>query len=120
MSPKDPSPTGKMCMKVLSKLGYELDRQSGSHKIFKKDGKGIPVVLATHKDSSEIPPGTFSSVLRSMGITPIEFYALLRGEKGSKGTELKEEFHVQNETENVKVVPFKAPKKRRQRKRNSS
>ena len=107
MSPKTPTPTGKMVKKALKKLGYELNRESGSHKIYTKPGQGAPVILATHKDSSEIPPGTFKAILRSMGISSVEFYSILENKANI-------DIPVIAESPEAKIIAFKPLKKKRQ------
>lgn len=54
----------KKLVKLLKKNGWKLDRQKGSHMIFKKDNKAC-VVPNHHGD---IPIGTLNSILKTSGI----------------------------------------------------
>ena len=62
---------------VLRRLGYRLDRQTGSHARFVKEGSaGVTVPI----HSGDLAPTTFRSILRDMGVTHSTFEQLLRGE----------------------------------------
>ncbi|MBR2833094.1 MAG: type II toxin-antitoxin system HicA family toxin [Bacilli bacterium] len=53
----------KKVVKVLEKEGWKLDRQKGSHMIFKKDNKTCPI--PNHK--GDIPKGTLANIIRVTG-----------------------------------------------------
>lgn len=55
----------------LKKLGFEEDRQSGSHKIFYHPKTGNRSVVPYHL--KEIPKGTFTSMLKESKISKEEF-----------------------------------------------
>lgn len=56
--------TAKAVIKVLKANGWVLDRQSGSHKVFKKDGRICSV--AYHQ--KDIPIGTLKNIERITGV----------------------------------------------------
>ncbi len=56
---------GKALIKILKKHGWELDRIKGSHHIFTKDNKSLPVPIHGKKD---IPIGTLNKILKLAGI----------------------------------------------------
>lgn len=53
-------------VRLLIKHGFILDRQRGSHRIYKGiiDGQVRLVVVAYHRESEEIKPGTLASMIR--------------------------------------------------------
>ena len=59
---------------VIEKLGFLLVRQKGSHMIFRKKSGEVVVIVANKK---ELPPGTFSKILRDVHVTLEEFQSLL-------------------------------------------
>ena len=58
--------------KALNKLGFRVVRQSGSHMIFKKAGKTVPVPR-----DDEIGPGLIGAIAAEIGISREEFEKLL-------------------------------------------
>ena len=54
----------KRVVKALEKDGWKLDRQKGSHMIYKKNGKVCP--LPNHK--GDIPIGTLKNISRVTGV----------------------------------------------------
>jgi predicted RNA binding protein YcfA (HicA-like mRNA interferase family) len=58
-------------IKILEAHGFELDRQRGSHRVYKGviDGQTRVVVVAGHRDSDEIKRGTLSSMIRQSGLS---------------------------------------------------
>lgn len=70
-----PRASGREVVKALMKIGYEQDRQRGSHIILRQ-------VAAPHRrlvvpDHNEVAKGTLRAVIRQAGITVDEFKALL-------------------------------------------
>lgn len=55
---------------ILKGHGFELDRQSGSHRTYKGSvkGKAYVVVVACHRESDDIKPATLSSMIRQSGL----------------------------------------------------
>ena len=67
----------RQVIKALSKLGFRVVRQKGSHIVFKGTYKGInrTVVVPKHK---EIAVGTLRGILIQIGITVEEFIDLVK------------------------------------------
>ena len=61
--------------RVLRKLGFELDRQRGSHRVFVRATDDCTIVLPWH--SGDLKRGTLRAILRGLGLTIDEFLALL-------------------------------------------
>ena len=74
--PKLPRLSGKEVIKSLSKAGFEIIRQKGSHVIMKKitsEGE-IATVVPNHK---EIDKGTLIEIIRQAKLTREDFMNLL-------------------------------------------
>lgn len=70
-----PRASGREVVKALMKIGYEQDRQRGSHIILRQ-------VAAPHRrlvvpDHNEVAKGTLRAIIRQAGLTVDEFKALL-------------------------------------------
>ena len=70
-----PRVSGREVVKALLKIGYEQDRQRGSHIILRQ-------VVAPHRrlvvpDHNEVAKGTLRVIIRQAGLTVDEFKALL-------------------------------------------
>lgn len=70
-----PRVSGREVVKSLLKIGYEQDRQRGSHIILRQ-------VTAPHRrlvvpDHNEVAKGTLRAIIRQAGLTVDEFKALL-------------------------------------------
>jgi predicted RNA binding protein YcfA (HicA-like mRNA interferase family) len=70
-----PRISGREVVKALRKIGYEQDRERGSHIILRQ---------ATHPhrrivvpDHNEVAKGTLRAIIRQVGLTVDEFKALL-------------------------------------------
>ncbi len=63
---KTPSLTAKELVRLLIERGFELDRQKGSHAIYKLSDGTKRVVVPMH--NRDIPRGTFHSILKQAGI----------------------------------------------------
>ena len=72
--PKLPIISGIECVKVLSKLGYEIDHQTGSHLILRK--KEEPHRRLTVPNHKELSKGTLRAIIRQSGLTKDEFLGL--------------------------------------------
>jgi predicted RNA binding protein YcfA (HicA-like mRNA interferase family) len=60
---------------LINKVGYEQDRQRGSHIILRKHHD--PRRRVTVPDHKEIAKGTLGAIIRETGLTVDEFKALL-------------------------------------------
>ena len=56
----------------MNKLGFGVERQRGSHIIFKKEGKSVPIPR-----DEEIGPGLVGIIAAEVGISREEFQKLL-------------------------------------------
>jgi predicted RNA binding protein YcfA (HicA-like mRNA interferase family) len=76
VNPKLPQVKAKELVRVASKLGFEFDRQSGSHAIYyrKSDKKRIVVPIHPGKD---LKPKTLFGIIKDMGVEVNEFRELL-------------------------------------------
>ena len=71
---KLPSISGHECVKVLSKIGFDVRRQVGSHMILRRDNPFAQVVVPDHK---ELDRGTLRAIIRQANLTIEEFTNLL-------------------------------------------
>lgn len=70
-----PRASGREVVKALIKVGYEQDRQRGSHIILRQ-------IISPHRrivvpDHSEVAKGTLRAIIRQAGLTVDEFRSLL-------------------------------------------
>ena len=66
--PKFPGLSGADIVRALEKLGFVMERQTGSHIVMKREGQGC--VVPNHK---EVKIGTVNGVLRQAGVSAQEF-----------------------------------------------
>ena len=74
--PKLPVVSGIKIIKALSKIGYEIDHQTGSHIILRN--KEPPHRRLTVPNHNEIAKGTLLAIIRQSGLTKEEFMELLK------------------------------------------
>jgi predicted RNA binding protein YcfA (HicA-like mRNA interferase family) len=72
---KLPVVSGREVVKALAKIGYERDRQKGSHIVLRQATE--PYRRLTVPDHDEISKGTLRSIIRETGLTVEEFLELL-------------------------------------------
>jgi len=72
---KLPVLSGKQLCKILGKMGYRTDHQTGSHIILRNENP--PHRRLTVPDHKEIAKGTLRAVIRQAGLTVGEFNELL-------------------------------------------
>lgn len=70
-----PHISGREVVKALRKLGYEYDRQRGSHIVLRQ-------IVAPHRrvvvpDHDEVAKGTLRAIIREVGLSVDEFKSLL-------------------------------------------
>lgn len=70
-----PRISGRQVVGALKKIGYEQDRQRGSHMILRQTDS--PHRRVTVPDHKEIAKGTLRSIIREVGLTVDEFRDLL-------------------------------------------
>jgi len=69
-----PQISGRECVKALSKVGFKLRRQHGSHVILKRDEPFTQLVIPDHK---ELDRGTLRAIIRQASLTEDQFADLL-------------------------------------------
>lgn len=74
--PKLPVISGIKVVKALSKVGYDIDHQTGSHMILRH--KKEPHRRLTVPNHDEIAKGTLLAIIRQSGLTREEFMCLLK------------------------------------------
>ena len=75
---KLPIISGKEILSLLTKIGFEVKRQKGSHvTLYKRNNeeKGLYVTIPIH-GNKELLPKTFASILRQAGLSREEFLKL--------------------------------------------
>jgi predicted RNA binding protein YcfA (HicA-like mRNA interferase family) len=71
-----PRISGRKVVAALAKIGYQFDRQNGSHIILRNSNPPFRrMVVPDHK---EVAKGTLRVIIRETGLTVAEFVALLR------------------------------------------
>jgi predicted RNA binding protein YcfA (HicA-like mRNA interferase family) len=76
MSPFLPQVKAKDVVRVALKLGFELDRQKGSHAIFYRSSDKARIVIPMHS-GRDIKPKTLQGIIDDMQITAEQFKELL-------------------------------------------
>ena len=71
---KLPVISGADCVKALSKIGFEVYRQRGSHIVIVRKSPPTQTTIPDHK---ELDRGTLRAIIRQTGLTVEEFIALL-------------------------------------------
>jgi predicted RNA binding protein YcfA (HicA-like mRNA interferase family) len=71
-----PRVSGREVVKALGKLGYQKDRQHGSHIILRQEA--APYRRLTVPDNNEVAKGTLRAIIREAGLTVGEFRNLLK------------------------------------------
>ena len=73
---KLPVISARELLKVLSKIGYSVDHQTGSHMILRNEN--YPHRRITVPNHKEIARGTLRSIIRQSGLTLDEFREYLK------------------------------------------
>lgn len=71
---KLPVVSGAECVKALSKVGFVVYRQRGSHITMVRSTPSAQTTVPNHK---ELDRGTLRAIIRQAGLTVDEFIALL-------------------------------------------
>lgn len=74
--PKLPVISGIDVVKILGKIGYEVDHQTGSHMILRH--KEPPHRRLTVPNHDEIAKGTLLAIIKQSGLTREEFMELYK------------------------------------------
>ena len=67
--------SGKECIRVLGKIGFEVRRQTGSHIILRKNNPFEQLVVPNHQT---LDRGTLRSIIRQADLSLDEFLELLK------------------------------------------
>ena len=70
---KLPVISGQDCVKILSKAGFSVKRQHGSHMILRRNDPFSQLTVPDHK---VLDRGTLRSIIRQAGMTVEEFIEL--------------------------------------------
>ncbi len=70
-----PPLSGKDLCKILARVGYELDHQTGSHLILRNSE--VPYRRLTIPNHKELAKGTLRAIIRESGLTLDEFWELI-------------------------------------------
>ena len=73
---KLPVVTARQVVKVAEKLGFEFDRQRGSHAVYFRVSDRRRIVIPVHK-GSDLKPGTLRGLIDDMGLSVEGFVGLL-------------------------------------------
>ena len=71
---KLPRIASRECIKALLKIGFQVDRQKGSHIILYRDNPYGKVIVPENR---ELPSGTLRAIFKSADLTVDEFIELL-------------------------------------------
>ena len=71
-----PVVSGREVVRALERVGYEVDRQKGSHIVMRHTDP--PYRRVTVPDHKEVAKGTLRAILRAVGVTREEFGELLK------------------------------------------
>lgn len=70
-----PVVSGRDVVRALGQIGYEFDRQRGSHMILRLNREPYRRIVVP--DHREVAKGTLQAIIRATGLTVEEFRALL-------------------------------------------
>ena len=73
--PKLPVISGRDLAKVLTKVGFIIKSQNGSHIILKRETDGLRLSVPNH---IELDKGTLNGLIKDAGLSRIELMKLLR------------------------------------------
>ena len=75
MTEKLPRVTADQAIRAISKLGFKLVRQSGSHKIY-RNAEGIRMTIPYHR-TKILHPKLIKAILQDTHLSPEDFLELL-------------------------------------------
>jgi predicted RNA binding protein YcfA (HicA-like mRNA interferase family) len=73
--PRLPAVTPRQAVRALERCGWELDRVSGSHQVFRHSEHRHRVVVPMH--ASDLARGTLHAIIEASGMSREEFLRLL-------------------------------------------
>jgi predicted RNA binding protein YcfA (HicA-like mRNA interferase family) len=75
--PELPPLSGREVIGALTRAGFAVDRQEGSHVILVHGERHLVAVVPTH-GGRDIPTGTLRKIVRQAGLSVAEFVDLLK------------------------------------------
>jgi predicted RNA binding protein YcfA (HicA-like mRNA interferase family) len=69
-----PTVSGRQCVRALTRIGFLILRQRGSHIVLRKDDPHAQLVVPNHK---ELDRGTLRAIIRQANLGVQEFIDLL-------------------------------------------
>ena len=69
-----PRISGRECVQALTRTGFIMKRQRGSHMILRRDDPFTQLVVPDHR---ELDRGTLRAIIRQAGLGVVEFTELL-------------------------------------------
>lgn len=76
MSPKLPQVKAREVIRIAKRLGFEFDRQSGSHAVYYRKSDKSRIVVPVHP-GKDIKPKTLFGIIKDLGLEPEEFKEML-------------------------------------------
>ncbi|MBS4015962.1 MAG: type II toxin-antitoxin system HicA family toxin [Candidatus Latescibacteria bacterium] len=76
MSHKLPQIKAREIIRIAKKLGFEFDRQSGSHAVYYRKSDKSRIVVPVHP-GKDIKPKTLFGIIKDMGMESDEFKKFL-------------------------------------------
>ncbi len=73
---KLPVVAAREVIKAAEKLGFEFDRQKGSHAVYIRVSDKRRIVIPVHK-GRDLKPGTLRGLIDDMGLSVEEFVAMV-------------------------------------------
>ena len=73
---KLPVVAARKIIRIAQSLGFEFDRQKGSHAIYLRMSDKRRIVIPVHK-GRDLKPGTIRGLIDDMGLSVEEFVAML-------------------------------------------
>jgi predicted RNA binding protein YcfA (HicA-like mRNA interferase family) len=76
MTPKLPVVRAREVIRVAEKLGFVLDRQKGSHAVYRRASDGARVVIPVHA-GKDLKPKMLAGIIEDLGLTVERFREML-------------------------------------------
>lgn len=73
---KLPVLTAREVIRIAERLGFEFDRQKGSHAVYRRVSDKRRIVVPVHK-GRDLKPGTLRGLIDDMGLSVDEFVTRL-------------------------------------------
>ena len=70
--PKIPSIRARQLVSIAESIGFQFDRQRGSHAVYYRASDHRRIVIPMH-GAKDLKPGTLRGIIQDMGLTVQEF-----------------------------------------------